>query len=232
MERSNILYLEKRRQLYNYIKKNPGLHIRGIVRELHLTYSNVNYHLHYLKKLGLITIKTTDSYYRVYPTDCIGKMDKEILNIIRKKTNRYILLYFWYNPISTLSDLAKNLDKNPSTISFHLKKLINLGIIEPAPTKDGIALTNIPSGRNVERTPFKSETFYRVKNPSLIKKIFINHKKSLTKDKLFKIVFELIYEADNYNREEKLKCNIRSQEWWMNYYEELILDIFPHPYHV
>jgi DNA-binding MarR family transcriptional regulator len=231
MERSEILNLETRRLIYNYICKNPGLHIRGIARKLHLKYFNVNYHIYYLKKLGLITIKTHDSYSRIYPADSIGAINKEVLNIIRKKTNRHILLFFWYSPVSTLSDIAKNLDKNPSTISFHLKKLLNADIIEPAPTKNGLALTNIPSGRNVERTPFKSETFYRVKDPSLIKKLFITYKKSLTKDKYFKTVFELIYEADHYNRKDKKNCNIRPMDWWMDYYEELFFDIFPHPYY-
>jgi DNA-binding MarR family transcriptional regulator len=232
MDKSEILNLETRREIYNCIQNNPGLNLREISRRLKLKYFNVNYHVNYLKKLGLVTIKSDDSFSRIYSTNSIGTNDKEVLNIIRRKTIRHILIYFWYMPATTQQELAENLDKHPSTINFHITKLIELGIIEPAPIKDGLALTNIPSGRNVERTPIKNETLYRVKNPALVKKLFITYRKSLFKDKFFKAAFEYIYAADNYDREGKLKCNIRTMDWWFDYYMEIMLDVFPHPYHV
>jgi len=231
MNKSEILNLETRRILYNCIIDNPGLNIREISRRLKMKYYNVVYHINYLKKLGMISIKSDDFFSRVYPKNIVGKNEKEILNIIRRKTIRHMLLFFWYMPVLTQQELSFHLDKHPSTIKTHIDNLMKLDIIEIAPVKNGIALTKIPSGRNVERMPKKNEVLYRVKNPGLVKKLFITYRKSFFKDKYFKIAFKHIYMADHYNREEKLKMNIKSFDWWIDFGEKWLYDIFPHPYH-
>ena len=55
MERSEILNLENRRKIYNYIRDNPGLHLRELSRRLNIAYYNLDYHIRYLK-LSLIHI--------------------------------------------------------------------------------------------------------------------------------------------------------------------------------
>ena len=153
MERAEILHLENRRRIYNCIRNNPGLHIRGVAKRLRLTYYNVNYHLNYLKKLGLISVKKNNSYSRLYCTNCIGIKEKEILNIIRQKTPRHILIFMCTFVVTSQKELSINLEKHPTTITFHLKKLLDIGVIEPAETIDGITISRHPSGRNVERIP-------------------------------------------------------------------------------
>jgi len=232
MEKSEILNLENRRLIYNLIIDNPGLHLREIARRLNLRYFNLNYHINYLKRLGMISIKKDDSYSRVYPKDCIGKNEKQVLNILRKKTPRRIIIYIFYSGATTQRDIAENLEKDPTTIKYHLSKLKELDLIESAPIKDGIALIKMPSNRNLDRKPVKNETLYRFKDPEMLKKLLISHKKSLYKDKIFKISMEYLIYCSAYHRKNKTKRNVKTSEWWAKYYEDIFYDIFPHPYHV
>jgi len=232
MQKGDLLYLEARRKIYNYVLNNPGLHLRELSRRLKLTYNNLDYHLNYLKKLGFVVVQKENSYSRVYAKDKVGLFDKKYLNIIQQKTLRHIIIFICSRPVTTQNEIAKNLEKHPTTIKHHLKKLIELEIIEPAPIKDGLALTNLPSKRHVERLPVKNETLYRLKNPAIIQKMFITYKKSLFKDKTFKIVMEYIILATNEYRKKGIYKNIKTSEWWMDYCEQRIYDIFPHPYHV
>ena len=56
MVKEEILKLESRKLIYNYILEHPGLHFRELSRELKIPKSTLEYHLSYLKKLELIKI--------------------------------------------------------------------------------------------------------------------------------------------------------------------------------
>jgi DNA-binding transcriptional ArsR family regulator len=231
MQRSDILNLETRRKIHQYIKQNPGLHLRELARALNLTFFNLNYHIRYLEKLDMIKIKKDDFYTRVYPRDSFGFEEKKIMDFIRRKTPRHIIMCIVAYPAITQNEIAEHLEKHPTTIEYHLKKLIELGVVEKAEIKEGLALTKIPSGRHVERTPVKNETIYRLNNPPIIYKMFLNNKKSLDKDKIFKIALEyILYATYNIGRKRKDK-NIWTDEKWFKLYERIMYDIFPHPYY-
>jgi DNA-binding MarR family transcriptional regulator len=232
MEKTDILNLETRRLLYNFIVENPGLHLREIARRLNLTFFNLNYHIRYLEKLGMISTKKDEFYTRVYPKESFGFKEKEIMDFIRRKTPRHILMCICAYPAITQNEIAKNLEKHPTTVKYHLKKLIELDIIEEAEIKDGLALTKIPSRRHVERTPVKNETIYRLKNPPLIYKLFLTNKKSLYKDKIFKIALEYVLYATYTFGRKRIGKNIWTDDKWFDLFEEVFYDIFPHPYHV
>ncbi|MCK4365849.1 MAG: winged helix-turn-helix transcriptional regulator [Thermoplasmatales archaeon] len=43
----NILELETRRQIYNIILENPGLHLRELSRRTNLSFGGLRHHLNY-----------------------------------------------------------------------------------------------------------------------------------------------------------------------------------------
>jgi len=77
MSKIDLIYLEKRRIIYNYILKNPGLHFRNISRKLKIPKSTIEYHLVYLKKQGLIVENQELGYLRYYASEKIGQKDKK-----------------------------------------------------------------------------------------------------------------------------------------------------------
>lgn len=143
MDRDNILEPEngfnKRELIYDYILKYPGLHNREISRKLNIPRSTLLYHLNYLKKRGLIIEKDYGGYLRFFNSEEIMDFDKEYFSIIRKRVIRSILFVLAYYRVCTQTEIVKhlkndyNIKKHPTTISFHLEKLLNLGLIDCNP---------------------------------------------------------------------------------------------------
>jgi len=234
MKKSEIFELESRQCLYTYIKNNPGLHLRELSRRLHISYHNLRYHVNYLKKLNLIAIKSDNSYSRLYVTNKIGLYDQKILNIIRQKIPRYIILVLHMWIALTEKELSEYLEKHPTTIEYHLKKLLRRDVIEVAPVKYGFTLTNIPN-KILERSPIHNEILYRLKDPYLIDKLLISYKKSLFKDKIFKDLMQHTDRVNNLYVEDRRYIKVKNFKT-INHYEdkllEMLSDIFPHPYHI
>ena len=124
MDVNELLELETRRQIYNYILKYPGLHFRDICRKLNFSKSTMNYHLKFLEKKGFIEKRTNGGYCRYYTVNSISKLDKKILDVLRRKLSRDIILYVFSFPRVSLSQIAKFLGKNPRTIAFHMKQIL------------------------------------------------------------------------------------------------------------
>ena len=238
MERSEILNLEIRRKIYNYIKDNPGLHLRELSRRLNLSYYNLDYHVKYLKKLELVEIKIDNSYSRVYVSNSIGSNHKAILSIMRQKTPRYILMFNMIYKVTTSKEIAEDLGKHPTTIKFHLDKLIKLGLMEPAVSQNGVVYINNKRCSKVTRSPVKNETLYKIKDYDLIKKYFMAYDKSFYNDKIFKEILEyarwLTIEFDK-QRNGKRLTHFKSYKNRESKLDKRLLkvvnDVFPHPYH-
>ena len=56
--------------------------------------------------------------------------NKRIMPLLRQETPRTIILFLLNNPNSIHKEICNNVRKAPSTITFHLKKLIDASIIE------------------------------------------------------------------------------------------------------
>ncbi|UCH88021.1 MAG: ArsR family transcriptional regulator [Thermoplasmata archaeon] len=124
------LTLKNRRDLYQYICKNPGMHLRAIERAMKISLGDIRYHLEYLEKEGLITSQK-DEYKRTYfSAEDIYHGDRETLALLRQDSPRKILLFLINHPSSHFEDIQQELKKSKSTISFHLNKLIKCNIIE------------------------------------------------------------------------------------------------------
>jgi predicted transcriptional regulator len=152
------LELEIRQSIYSLISPSPGLHFREIQRRTKIATGQLTYHLNYLQKVGLIKTENDGEYLRYYARIQINDEDRRVLEFVRQKSIRHILLYLLENNNCNHDLLVKSLDIAPSTISWHLKKLIDANIVS----------------KEVEGR----KSFYSVNNPELIKKVLIKYKES------------------------------------------------------
>jgi len=125
----DILELETRRKIYDLVSKNPGLHLSRIAELLVMRTSLVEYHLIYLEKNQIIIPSKQSGYARYYVKGAIGTEDKKIIAILRQDVPLRIVLYLLKNVRSQHKDILENIDIAPSTLSYHLKKLVRHGII-------------------------------------------------------------------------------------------------------
>lgn len=172
MKKEDILELEARRRIYNYIKETPGAHLRDIKRALELPMGVLEHHLRYLEKHEIISAKK-DRYYKRYYLTRTSHSQKALLSVLRQKKPRDIVLFLILNPGSRHKDVMERFGLGASTVSFYVKHLIQKGVVEK---------------RKVGRT---SE--YRVMEVDEVVRVLITYRPSFL-DKLVDHFFEVWFD--------------------------------------
>ena len=126
--RDKILELDRRREIYMIVKKYAGCHFRDIERKSKLPASSLKYHLDYLSKHGIIS-EEKEGNTICYFTKEFNTGDKRLLMLLRQESIRKILIYLITNKMTKHDDIVQFTKLSPSTVSWHLKKLIAKGII-------------------------------------------------------------------------------------------------------
>jgi predicted transcriptional regulator len=153
-----LLEGETRQKLFTLISECPGIHFRDAQRRTESSTGNLTYHLDCLVKAGLLTTVRDGKYLRYYAFTEKSTEEKRILEMARRKTDRHILLLLLQKETNTNEELSKILNLSPSTISWHIKKLIETNILSVK-----------AEGRKV---------FYSVNNQELVSGILIKYKES------------------------------------------------------
>lgn len=156
------LELETRRRIYQYLQSFPGAHMREIGREIAIPMGTLEYHLHYLVKANLLTTRQDPRYTRYFATGELSRREKDVLALLRQKVPRQIAARLLLDPGSSHGALLESFELSGSTLSFHLKKLVNAGLV------------------SVEKVG--RENLYRVVEPDLVARVLIQHKESFFDD--------------------------------------------------
>ena len=228
MEKKDILELKIRRQIYSFILKHPGLHFKSISKELNIPKTTTSYHLNCLIKRHMIIANYEGKCHRCYVNDKVSCTDKKILDFLRQDTPRKILIFLMMYTGGSLVELGKNLDRDPTTVAVHLRKLQDIDIIEPAQIGNGIIYRPKNKG-TVKRIRTANEMIYRLKDPDMIYNLLIKYKDSLSGDATVDFLIKYIEDLrSNGKIPRKLKGDKDSIDATIETYYE----IFPHPYHV
>lgn len=123
------LELEARKQIYQTVLKSPGLHFRELQRRTDFVTGVLQYHLDYLKKNGLLVEEKDRDYSRFFVVDEMGEDDRRVLSFLRQRTVRKILMHLLVNPHTKHKDIAREVSVSPSTLSWHLKRLTDAGVL-------------------------------------------------------------------------------------------------------
>lgn len=230
---SNKLYeLEPRQRIFNYIKKNPGLHLRELSRKINIPKTTLRYHLRFLKKQNLIAVKSEGVYRRIHVIDKLGTRDREILNLLRQEVPCKILLYLSSLIICSQIELSKELDKSPTTIEFHLKKLVDMDIIKPTTIENGFICRRKDSSYIRGRSPVKSEIIYRLKDHDtylVIHRLLVKYGASFPDQKTIAII---INDNKTVDMSKDLPKIINHFNLGIKETLDALYEIFPHPYHI
>lgn len=126
----DILELETRRNIYNLLQKNPGLHLSKIAKTLQLRISLVEYHLRYLEKHNIVQSDTQTGFARYFLIGEATPILKRNFSLLRQETLLKIVLLLLKKESAHHKEILEYLDIAPSTLSYHLKRLIKHKIIE------------------------------------------------------------------------------------------------------
>jgi predicted transcriptional regulator len=99
-------------------------------RELGLAMGDVQYHVHRLEREGRISSVRRGLYRFFYPSALFGERQRDILSMLALDTPRELLMNIVEKPDSSQSDLASATGVSQPTASWHLKRMIQLGILQ------------------------------------------------------------------------------------------------------
>jgi len=162
MFKKEVLENERRRRIYKFVEKNPGVHLRELQRTLKIPLSSLEYHLNYMVRKKVI-FREKDGRYRRYYVKQLDAEDKKILSALRQKRMREIVFVILSSKKEKYQVLLKHLRIPPSTLSLYLKYLVDRNILK--------------------RQRIDHENIYTVQDEDRVAKILMSYKSSFV-DKL------------------------------------------------
>ena len=148
-----VLELATRKRLFEAVCQYPGTHMRELARVLGMQLNLVDYHLHYLEKRELVYATEDGEFKRYFPKDKLdgtgvrdltSAPDKPVVGMLRQHLPFRIIVLLAKHGVRTHKELTVDLRRSPSTVSHHLTKLSNAGIVTAAEDGRGYQLVDQP----------------------------------------------------------------------------------------
>lgn len=125
----HLFRLHNRRRIYEHIRRMPGIHLRQIQRDLSMSMGTLEYHLRRLEKSGLVVTRETNRFKSYFALGELDRRDKDYLYYLRQRMPRRIAVEIARDAELPLKELVQRMPIAPSTLSFHLKKLVRSQIV-------------------------------------------------------------------------------------------------------
>ena len=141
-----LLELDTRRAIYNLVLSQPGLHLREIQRQLGMHVNLVEYHLHHLIASELVVSVHQGGYNRFFASQAPGEgsnvdrltaQEKRVLGMMRQPMPLRIMVYLLAAGSTQHKDVCNHLGCAPSTLTYHMKKLVRARIVVQKSAGDG-----------------------------------------------------------------------------------------------
>lgn len=126
--------LDTRRTVYDCIARFPGIHLREVQRKVDMPMGLLEFHLIFLERNRLVGVEHDGHYKRYYPAKS-GIRNRKLLSLMRQDIPRRIMVQLLEQETASHSDLLDHVSISPSTLSFHLNKLVKAKILHRQ--KDG-----------------------------------------------------------------------------------------------
>jgi len=123
-----IALSDARARIEALLLRSPGLHFREIKRRLGLANGVLGYHLRILMGSGFIESERDGQFVRFYPTSIIHEQ-RTLISILRQPRLREIITFLILHPGADYKAIVQQLNLPSSTISWHLKRLEEMGVV-------------------------------------------------------------------------------------------------------
>ena len=114
--------------LLGKIEENPGIRYRELLRMTGLANGVLTYHLAALEKTGAVKVDRQARMTRYYPVS-IPDSESAVLKFVRHDPIRQIVLFMLDHDLCTFNEIVDHTKKAPSTVSSHLKRLKEAGVV-------------------------------------------------------------------------------------------------------
>lgn len=127
-----------RGRILEAISSKPGIHMRELGRTVGLSLSGVHHHLRVLEEDGTV-VGFSDGYYRrFFPSGLVlagearrlDDADRKLLAECQRTTSLAIILSLAVDGPMTHGEIGDRLKKSKGTVSYHLSRLVDSGIVK------------------------------------------------------------------------------------------------------
>ncbi len=120
--------VDTRTILLRSIEQNPGIRYKELQRLTGLVNGVLTYHVTALEKSDVIKVDRQSRVTRYYSVN-VSDNESLILRFVRHEPVREILVFVLDHDMCTFNEIVDHTKKAPSTVSSHLKRLKEAGIL-------------------------------------------------------------------------------------------------------
>lgn len=122
--------LSTRGEIMAFILTNPGVYMREVSEDLRLPMGVVQYHTWVLSKNGEIEECRTGKYRRFFGAAKYGETERKVISLLRQGTAGKILTLLSEGRSLTHMKLAELLGLSSQALTWHMKRLEGMGMVE------------------------------------------------------------------------------------------------------
>lgn len=119
-----VLNLENRRRIYQYVSSHPGTYLREMERELGLQTGVLSYHLDYMERRQVLRVDDDGYRKRYFPADRFHLRDRRTISVLMQPMPRHIVMHILIHGRSTFNQLLAEVECAKSTLSYHLRRMV------------------------------------------------------------------------------------------------------------
>ena len=124
VSKENVLDQGVRAKIYEYIRKNPGIHLRGLAEEMDISMGTLRYHLNILRDTHKIALNGGVASVRFYENNGpIRQLNSIFSTTSATKPRKKILKILITSPSSTRAEIAHEIGVTGPSITWHMKRL-------------------------------------------------------------------------------------------------------------
>lgn len=147
VSRAKALDHDTRSEIYELIKTHPGMAPHEVVERLDVGWSTVTYHLDVLERTELVVAHKQGRYRRYFDrtTGRFANGRKQVVSVLQNETTARIAHAVRDHPGLVQRRLAEALGMAPSSIHWHVKRLVEAGLVEKERAARAVALRPGPA---------------------------------------------------------------------------------------
>lgn len=135
IERTAVLEHEKRDEIYELIRQQPGIHAHEIGEKTQIGWGTTVYHLKLLEQHSLVVSKKSGRYKRFFVNTGEYTKKKDAYGALRNDTAKAVADFIVNHPGCSQKELCAALGIQPSLASWHVDKLEGVDLVKRV--KDG-----------------------------------------------------------------------------------------------
>jgi predicted transcriptional regulator len=122
------LSLATRRQIFEAVRRAPGIGAREVQRATRTGWGETTYHLERLAAFGLIHRERSSLQDHYFAAE-VPREDRRLLGLTRSPSARRLLITLLDDAEPTVPDLTQRTGLSEGRLSVHLRRLIETGVV-------------------------------------------------------------------------------------------------------